>query len=53
MGRIGYDTKTPLIDESVFQHNADWKDFYGDVVEELPAKVAGTAWEPGNYICVC
>ena len=39
MGRIGYDPKTPLIDESVFQHNADWKDFYGDVVEELPARM--------------
>ena len=39
MGRIGYDPKTPLIDESVFQHNADGKDFNGDVVEELPARM--------------
>jgi hypothetical protein len=23
-------------ENDVFQHNADWKDFYGDVIEELP-----------------
>ena len=39
MGRIGYDPKALVIDESVFQHNADWKDFYGDVAEELPARM--------------
>ena len=39
MGRIGYDPTRPKIDESVFHHNADWKDFYGDVEEELPARM--------------
>jgi hypothetical protein len=36
MGRLAYDSKRPDIDETVFYHNADWKDFYGDVEEELP-----------------
>jgi hypothetical protein len=36
MGRIAYDSRTPEVDESVFAHNADWKEFYGDVEEELP-----------------
>ena len=39
MGRIGYDPKRLVIDESVFQHNTHWKDFYGDVVEELRARM--------------
>jgi hypothetical protein len=39
MGRIAYDSKSPDIDESVFAHNADWKEFYGDVEEELPRKM--------------
>jgi hypothetical protein len=38
-GKIAYDSKDPNIDESVFNNNADWKDFYGDVEEELPAKM--------------
>jgi hypothetical protein len=36
MGRLAYDSKRPDIDETVFYHNADWKEFYGDVEEELP-----------------
>jgi hypothetical protein len=36
LGRIAYDSMTPYVDESVFAHNADWKEFYGDVEEELP-----------------
>ena len=39
MGRVGFDPKTPPINEKIFQTNADWKDFYGDVEEELPAKM--------------
>jgi hypothetical protein len=34
--RLAYDSKRPDIDETVFYHNADWKEFYGDVEEELP-----------------
>jgi hypothetical protein len=36
MGRIAYDPKCPDIDERIFHHNAEWKEFYGDVTEELP-----------------
>jgi len=39
MGRVAYDPSTPIIDESVFVGNADWKDFYGDVEEEKPPKM--------------
>ena len=31
-----FDPTTPLIDEGCFQHDTDWKPFYGDVKEELP-----------------
>ena len=39
MGKLDYDSKTPEVDESAFNNNADWKDFYGDVEEDLPPKV--------------
>eukprot|EP00957_Ditylum_brightwellii_P074399 5652463-Ditylum_brightwellii.AAC.1 len=28
MGRLAYDPKEPMIDESIFNRNADWTDFY-------------------------
>ena len=34
--RIVFDPLTPNIDERVFNPDADWRDFYGDVAEELP-----------------
>jgi hypothetical protein len=36
MGRLAYDSKCPDIDERFFHHNAEWKEFYGDITEELP-----------------
>ena len=36
MRKLAYDSKRPEIDESIFHHNADWKEFYGDIEEELP-----------------
>ena len=36
MGKLAYDLKTPEVDESAFNNNAHWKDFYGDLEEELP-----------------
>ena len=36
MGRLAYDSKVPDVDESAFVQGANWKDFYGDVEEELP-----------------
>jgi hypothetical protein len=35
-GRIVFDATTPLLDEDCFQHDVDWKPFYGDVYEEEP-----------------
>ena len=37
--RIVFDSKSPTIDEKAFNTKADWKDFYGDVKEELPPKM--------------
>ena len=34
-----FDPAMPSIDERVFNDNADWRDFYGDVAEELPLKM--------------
>jgi hypothetical protein len=31
MGRLAYDPAMPKIDESVFNDNADWTSFYGNV----------------------
>jgi hypothetical protein len=39
MGRIVYDPKDVPVNEDAFASNADWKDFYGDVREELPSKM--------------
>jgi hypothetical protein len=39
MGRIVYDPKDIPVNEDAFASNADWKDFYGDVREELPSKM--------------
>jgi hypothetical protein len=36
MGKLAYDSHQPDIDEKVFNNNADWAEFYGDVTEELP-----------------
>jgi hypothetical protein len=36
MGQLAYDLMRPVIDELIFHHNAEWKDFYGNVEEELP-----------------
>eukprot|EP00957_Ditylum_brightwellii_P015013 1132422-Ditylum_brightwellii.AAC.1 len=35
MGQLAYDPKEPMVDELIFNRNADWTDFYGDVEEEL------------------
>lgn len=40
------DPSTPLIDESVFHSNADWVEFYGDVVEEDPPRMPEPLGEP-------
>ena len=36
MGHLTFNPKAPDINEQHFYSNADWKEFYGDVEEELP-----------------
>ena len=40
------DPSTPIIDESVFRSNADWVEFYGDVVDEDPSLMPEPLGEP-------
>jgi hypothetical protein len=39
IGCVAFDPKTPMVDESAFNNGADWKEFYGEVQEELPPKM--------------
>ena len=48
-GRIVFDPATPKIDERVFNAAADWRDFYGDVAEELPPNMPEAK---GKSVCV-
>ena len=49
MGHIAYDLMAPVVDENVFNNNADQMDFYGEVNEELPANMP----EPhGNLVTI-
>ena len=40
------DPYNPMTDESVFHSNADWVEFYGDVVEEDPPRILEPLCEP-------
>jgi hypothetical protein len=46
MGRIAYDSLTPMVNDLTFQCNADWTDFYGNVQEELPPKMPKSRGNP-------
>ena len=39
MERLGYNSKAPDVDESVFVQGAYWKDFYSNEEEELPPRM--------------
>jgi hypothetical protein len=39
VGRITFNLKSPEVDESVFCSDTDWKEFCGDVEEEIDPKV--------------
>jgi hypothetical protein len=39
IGCVAFDPKTPMVDELAFNNSADWKEFYGEVQEELPPKM--------------
>ena len=45
--KLAYGLNTPEVDKSDFNNNTDWKDFNGDLEEELPPKMV----EPcGNVV---
>lgn len=44
--RLVMDPLEPAIDESVFQNNTDWTEFYGDVVEEDPPRMPEPLGKP-------
>jgi hypothetical protein len=39
IGCVAFDPKTPMVDELAFNNGTDWKEFYGEVQEELPPKM--------------
>jgi hypothetical protein len=49
--RIDFDPKTPDIDERVFNSNANWRDFYGDVQEEMPPNLPEPKGKSVNISC--
>ena len=49
--RIVFDPKTPNIDERVFNADADWRDLYGDVAEELPPNMPEAKGKPVMISC--
>ena len=48
MGRLEYYSMVPGVDKSDFVQGADWKDFYGDVEEELPPRMPEPREKPVN-----
>ena len=50
MRRIVFDPRTPSLDESVFIPG-DWKDFYGDIVEEDPPDMPVPLGNAVNMAC--
>ena len=55
MGCLTFDPKAPDINEQHFYNNANWKEFYGDIKEELLPNMP----EPWGhlvsikYFCIC
>jgi hypothetical protein len=47
---LAFDASKPDIDESAFQE-VDWKDFYGEVEEELPPKMPEPSGRPVTISC--
>jgi hypothetical protein len=50
-GKIVFDATTPMLDEDSFQHDVDWKPFYGDVKEEEPNDMPIPLGLPVNIAC--
>ena len=39
IGHVAFDPKTPVVYKSAFDNGSDWKEFYGEVQEELPNRM--------------
>ena len=39
LGWLAFDPKALIINERIFHPNADWKEFYGKIMEELPSNM--------------
>lgn len=50
-GKIVFDAMTPILDKDSFQHDVDWKPFYGDVKEEEPNDMPMPLGLPVNIAC--
>jgi hypothetical protein len=50
-GKIVFDPTTPMLDEESFQHDVDWKPFYGDVTEEKSNDMPTPLGLPVNIAC--
>jgi hypothetical protein len=50
-GKLVFDPTTPILDEECFQHDVDWKPFYGDVREEEPNDMPIPLGLPINISC--
>jgi hypothetical protein len=50
-GRIVFNATTPQIDKDSFQHDVDWKPFYGDIYEEEPLDMPVPLGMPVEISC--
>jgi hypothetical protein len=50
-GKIVFDPTSPMLDEECFQHDVDWKQFYGDIIEEEPNDMPNPLGLPVNVSC--
>jgi hypothetical protein len=48
-----FDDILPTIDESIFQTNADWTDFYLDAKEHIPTNAPEPRGNEVNMYCFC
>jgi hypothetical protein len=48
-----FDDTLPNLDESIFQQNADWSDFYRDATEKIPPNAPEPRGHHVNMYCFC
>jgi hypothetical protein len=48
-----FDDTLPNFDESIFQQNVDWSDFYHDATEKIPPNAPEPRGHPVNMYCFC